>query len=93
MLLEWPEHSKKLIEGVNTLHSDNRAFHDLTLSAEGKTIKAHRVILASASTYFRVSKFEKFAENYSFVLNLDLRDMWCKGEYFQLRDSLGIRNV
>lgn len=54
MLLEWPEHSKKIIEGVNTLHSELGAFTDVTLSAEGKQIKAHRVILASASTYFKV---------------------------------------
>ena len=55
MLLEWPEHSKKIIEGVNSLHTDLGAFHDVTLSAEGKQIKAHRVILAAASTYFKVS--------------------------------------
>ena len=55
MLLEWPEHSTKLIEGVNCLHTDLAAFHDVTLSAEGKQIKAHRVILAAASTYFKVS--------------------------------------
>ena len=54
MLLEWPEHSKKIIEGVNSLHTDLLAFHDVTLSAEGKQIKAHRVILAAASTYFKV---------------------------------------
>lgn len=53
MLLEWPEHSKKLIEGVNSLHTNFAAFHDVTLSAEGKQIKAHRVILAAASTYFK----------------------------------------
>ena len=53
MLLEWPEHDKKLVEGLSNLHQLN-AFHDVTLSAEGKQIKAHRVILASASTYFKV---------------------------------------
>ena len=53
MHLEWPEHSKKLVEGVTRLHSES-AFHDVTLSAEGKQIKAHRVILAAASTYFKV---------------------------------------
>jgi xylose isomerase len=62
MLLEWPEHSKKLIEGVNSLHTNFAAFHDVTLSAEGKQIKAHRVILAAASTYFKVShkRFHEF---------------------------------
>ena len=55
MLLEWPEHSKKIIEGVISLHKDLGAFHDVTLSAEGKQIKAHRVILAAASAYFKVS--------------------------------------
>ena len=58
MLLEWPEHDKKLVEGLSNLHQLN-AFHDVTLSAEGKQIKAHRVILASASTYFKVIIYKK----------------------------------
>lgn len=53
MLLEWPEHDKKLTEGLTHLHQLN-AFHDVTLSAEGKQIKAHRVVLASVSSYFKV---------------------------------------
>jgi len=52
MLLEWPEHDKKLTEGLTHLHQLN-AFHDVTLSAEGKQIKAHRVVLASVSSYFK----------------------------------------
>ena len=51
MLLEWPEHSSQILRGVNSL----KAFYDVTLSAEGQEIKAHRVILAAASTYFNVS--------------------------------------
>ena len=52
MFLEWAEHSQCILRGVNGL----KAFYDVTLSAEGKEIKAHRVILAAASTYFNVSK-------------------------------------
>lgn len=70
MLLEWPEHSKKLIEGVNSLHTNFAAFHDVTLSAEGKQIKAHRVILAAASTYFKVSH-KRFHEFMSLGIFLD----------------------
>ena len=55
MLLEWPEHSSQILRGVNSL----KAFYDVTLSAEGQEIKAHRVILAAASTYFNVS-FDPF---------------------------------
>jgi hypothetical protein len=53
MQLEWSEHPRRLVEGVLQLHNA-AAFHDVTLSAEGKHIKAHRVILAAASTYFKV---------------------------------------
>ena len=70
MLLEWPEHSKKLIEGVNSLHTNFAAFHDVTLSAEGKQIKAHRVILVAASTYFKVSH-KRFHEFMSLGIFLD----------------------
>ena len=55
MLLEWPEHSNQILQGVNSL----KAFYDVTLSAEGKQIKAHRIILAAASTYFNVSYHKK----------------------------------
>ncbi len=54
MQLEWPEHSERLVRGLVDLHIANK-FHDVTLSAEGKQIKAHRVVLAAASSYFRVS--------------------------------------
>ena len=60
MLLEWPEHSSRLIEGVNSLHFGLQAFHDVVLSAEKKQVKAHRIILAAASTYFKVPKTKRF---------------------------------
>jgi hypothetical protein len=53
MQLEWSEHPRRLVEGVLQLHNAS-VFHDVTLSAEGKHIKAHRIILAAASTYFKV---------------------------------------
>ena len=56
MLLEWPEHDQELVAGLSQLHQLD-AFCDVTLSAEGRQIKAHRVILASASTYFKVRHF------------------------------------
>jgi hypothetical protein len=33
---------------------------DVTITAEGKKLKAHRVILSAASTYFRVSLMYTF---------------------------------
>ena len=52
--LDWAGHSGQLITGVSDLLK-HKTLLDVTLSAEGKQIRAHKVILASASSYFRVS--------------------------------------
>ena len=56
MQLEWVNHSCQLLEGVSQLF-DSSELLDVTVTAEGKKIRAHRVILSAASTYFRVSVF------------------------------------
>ena len=68
MLLEWPEHDRELVAGLSQLHQLD-AFCDVTLSAEGRQIKAHRVILASASTYFKV-RFFSWIENLFLYANV-----------------------
>ena len=57
MQLEWVDHSVQLLEGVSDLLKGSKLV-DVTITAEGKKIKAHRLILSAASTYFRVSSFE-----------------------------------
>ena len=54
--VEWDNHSSELVESLTTFLQTG-ALNDVTLcSAEGKKIKAHRLILAATSTYFRVNK-------------------------------------
>lgn len=50
--LKLNNHQSFLIESLADFYQ-NEAFADVTLSAEGRLIQAHRVILASCSSYFR----------------------------------------
>ena len=54
MQLEWSTHSHQLVEAVGQLLSQN-LLTDVTLSAGrgGRSIKAHRIILSAASTFFK----------------------------------------
>ncbi len=53
MQLEWSRHPIELADGISRL-LESRQLLDVTLSAEGKQIKAHRIVLAAASEYFKV---------------------------------------
>ena len=54
MQLEWVNHSSQLLDGVSELLNSEDLL-DVTITAEGKKIRAHRVILSAASSYFKVS--------------------------------------
>lgn len=49
--LRWNEFEKKYAESFRVLR-DNEYFTDVTLTTEGHSVKAHRVILSACSTYF-----------------------------------------
>ena len=49
--LRWNEFEKKYAESFRHLR-DNEYFTDVTLTTEGHSVKAHRVILSACSTYF-----------------------------------------
>ena len=53
MLLQWSQHSQEMVEKLSSLLS-RESLLDITLAAEGKHIKAHKVVLAAASKYFEV---------------------------------------
>lgn len=56
--LQWNSHTK-LIKGMfNTFRKDNELV-DVTLSCEGNTLKAHKIVLSACSTYF----LELFRDN------------------------------
>ena len=56
--LRWNNHQSTLISVFDTL-LENETLVDCTLAAEGKFLKAHKVVLSACSPYFAVS-FEKF---------------------------------
>lgn len=51
-VLRWNNYAKSFPIGfIESLH--NREFVDVTLVADGHMVKAHRLVLASISPYFR----------------------------------------
>ncbi|QHR82677.1 kelch-like protein [Brazilian porcupinepox virus 1] len=54
-------YSNKLIKSINNFYIDGM-FHDIVIVVEGKKIKAHKVILASSSDYFKSILCNDFLE-------------------------------
>lgn len=52
--LRWNNHQSTLISVFDTL-LENGTLVDCTLAAEGKFLKAHKVVLSACSPYFAVS--------------------------------------
>ena len=59
MLVQWSDHTTHLVDRLNSLLTSH-IMMDVTLAAEGRLIKAHKIILAAASNYFQVNKTETF---------------------------------
>ena len=55
--LKWNNHRTTIISVMDTL-LEEESLVDVTLSADGQFIRAHRVILSACSPYFRVSRRE-----------------------------------
>lgn len=64
--LRWNNHQSTLISVFDTL-LENGTLVDCTLAAEGKFLKAHKVVLSACSPYFAVSFFNHFQ-----LLELDI---------------------
>lgn len=61
--VKWRNHKETMTEHFfEMLHTNNLT--DCAISADGRSISAHRLILAAASPYFRVSKY-----SFSFKVN------------------------
>ena len=54
--LRWNNHKSTLISVFDTL-LENGTLVDCTLAAEGKFLKAHKVVLCACSPYFAVSVY------------------------------------
>ena len=57
MQMEWFDHSGQIVHAISEL-LELHSLIDVTLAADGKQIKVHRLILAAASDYFRVSEIQ-----------------------------------
>lgn len=57
--LRWNNHQSTLISVFDTL-LESGTLVDCTLAAEGKSLKAHKVVLSACSPYFAVSLFRNF---------------------------------
>lgn len=64
--LRWNNHQSTLISVFDTL-LENETLVDCTLAAEGKFLKAHKVVLSACSPYFAVS--------HNFILNVFIRNL------------------
>jgi len=56
--LRWNNYSQHIVTALEDLRSDDE-FTDVTLSCDGERLKAHKILLAACSTYFR----DTFLEN------------------------------
>ena len=51
MKLEWSDHSSDIVTGVSSLYLRQKML-DITLAAEGRYLRAHKLVLVSVSQYF-----------------------------------------
>ena len=52
--LKWNNHRSTILSVMDTL-LEEESLVDVTLSADGQILRAHRVVLSACSPYFRVS--------------------------------------
>ncbi|SPP79757.1 longitudinals lacking protein, isoforms H/M/V-like [Drosophila guanche] len=69
--LRWSMHQSTLISTFATL-LDTQTLVDCTICAEGKSIKAHKVVLSACSAYF-ATIFQGHNENFPCVLLKDVK--------------------
>ncbi|XP_072767134.1 uncharacterized protein [Anoplolepis gracilipes] len=65
--LRWNNHQSTLIQNFDTL-LENGTLVDCTLAAEGKTLKAHKVVLSACSPYFECLLSEHYDKHPVFIL-------------------------
>ena len=48
-----PEHSMQLVENLRKFYEDESCFYVILVSRDGRQVRAHKVVLAAQSGYFR----------------------------------------
>lgn len=66
-LLKWVDHQRTIMSAFRTL-LENGAFADCTLSAEGISVRAHKIVLSACSRYFETILAQQFDKHPIFVL-------------------------
>lgn len=66
-LLKWVDHQPTIMSAFRTL-LENGAFADCTLSAEGISVRAHKIVLSACSRYFETILAQQFDKHPIFVL-------------------------
>lgn len=69
--LRWNNHQSTLVSVFDNL-LENGTLVDCTLFAEGKFLKAHKVVLSACSPYFEVSFWKIFFYSCSIFGNAEL---------------------
>lgn len=70
--LRWNNHQSTLIQNFDTL-LESGTLVDCTLAAEGKYLKAHKVVLSACSPYFEVSLIFLIIFNWQKKINRKVR--------------------
>ena len=74
-LLRWHEYSSSVASAVQTIRFDEELF-DVTLACEGHTIRAHKLVLAASSHYFRTIFKVRFWSNALAIHPYNLKYLW-----------------
>ena len=67
--LKWNNYSQHIVSAFEDLRGDDD-LTDVTLSCDGKRIKAHKILLSACSVFFKETF--RVRENYLFMMVLDV---------------------
>lgn len=70
--LRWNHHQQAIVSAFEAL-LENGAFSDCTLSAEGKTVNAHRFVLSTCSPYFEDLLSKNFEKHPIILMSKDIK--------------------
>ncbi|KAK3919419.1 Protein tramtrack, beta isoform [Frankliniella fusca] len=89
--LRWKYHHSNLQQMFSNL-LERESYTDVTLACEGKTLKAHKMVLSACSTYFD-SIFSEYSEKNPIVILKDVKFMDMKSLVnFMYRGEINVQN-
>ncbi|XP_026275351.1 protein tramtrack, beta isoform-like [Frankliniella occidentalis] len=89
--LRWKYHHSNLQQMFSNL-LERESYTDVTLACEGKTLRAHKMVLSACSTYFD-SIFSEYSEKNPIVILKDVKYMDMKSLVnFMYRGEINVQN-